>query len=532
MMNNTQSGIVFLVGAGPGDPGLITLRAVECLRKADVVVYDRLANRQLLSYAPQATWIDAGKMPSHHKLPQEQINQTLIEHASQGKVVVRLKGGDPFVFGRGGEEAAALAEAGIPFEIVPGVSSAIAAPAYAGIPITYRDLAFSAAVITGHRSDPQVDSAGDWQRLAHSADTLVFLMGVQNLPTITNRLIAGGRSPQTPVAIIAQGTRPGQHTVLGTLEDIVEKATAIQPPAVIVVGEVVRLRPTLRWFDLPERRPLLGWRVLNPRSLSGRGTDPFSAMLLAAGAEPIDLATTRLAPIDNPHELDAALRRLSAPDTHPDWLIFTSANAVHFTLERFSALNVPGRARGFDGRALAGVQLAVIGKATGEALQSWHLQPDFTAQTASAAGLAAELAEAFDLRQKRILIPRSTAALDELPQALTRCGALVETVSAYTLQPVEPDPAILEDFLSGEVDAATFLSPSALSGLAECLAGRGLNLTKALKGCPVVCIGETTAAAAQKLGLEVARIAGEATLERMIEALVALRQTAEGDGYA
>lgn len=524
-MNHTQTGIVFLVGAGPGDPGLITLRAVECLRKAEVVVYDRLANRQLLSYAPQAKWIDAGKMPSHHKLPQDQINLTLIENANQGKVVVRLKGGDPFVFGRGGEEAAALVAAGIPFEIVPGVSSAIAAPAYAGIPITYRDVAFSAAVITGHRSDPQADSSGDWQRLAHSADTLVFLMGIQNLPTIVSQLIAGGRSPETPVAIIAQGTRPGQHTVSGTLADILEKAAEIKPPAVIVVGEVVRLRSTLQWFDLPSRRPLLGWRVLNPRSQTGRGADPFSAMLLAAGAEPIELATTRLAPLDDPKELQAALQRLAAPQTRPDWLIFTSANAVHFTLEQFAQL-------GFDGRALAGVQIAVIGKATSDALREWRLQPDFTAQTASAAGLAAELARGYDLRQKQILIPRSTAALPELPQALTQAGAQVETVSAYTLQPIEPDPEALEQFLRGEVDAAAFLSPSALNSLADYLAQRGVNLADALKDCPVVCIGETTAAAATQLGVHVDRIARSANLEALITTLVELRQEMAGGLHA
>ena len=412
-MSEGQSGIVFLVGAGPGDPGLITLRAVECLRKADVVVYDRLANRQLLSYAPGAEWIDAGKMPDHHKLPQEQINQILVAHASQGKIVVRLKGGDPFVFGRGGEEAAALVAAGIPFEIVPGVTSAIAAPAYAGIPITYRDLAFSAAVITGHRSDMEADCPSDWRRLANSADTLVFLMGIQNLPGIVEQLLAGGRPPETPVAIIAQATRPGQHTVCGTLADILDKAAEIHPPAVIVVGEVVRLRSTLRWFDCPARRPLLGLRVLNPRilkaSLSGRGADPFSALLLAAGAEPIDLATSRLAALEDPAELDAALRRLSNPQTRPDWLIFTSANAVHFTLERFAAigfdgraLGFDGRALGFDGRALAGVQIAVIGKATAEALSEWRLIPNFCAQSPSAAGLAAELAEATDLHQKRV----------------------------------------------------------------------------------------------------------------------------------
>ncbi len=521
-MSASAAGMVFLVGAGPGDPGLITLRAVECLRQADVVVYDRLANAQFLSYAPRAEWIDAGKMPDHHTLPQEKINQTLIDHAQLGKVVVRLKGGDPFVFGRGGEEAAALFAAGIPFEIVPGVSSAIAAPAYAGIPITYRDLAFSAAFITGHRSDSTADDASDWRRLAHCADTLVLLMGMQNLPTIVAQLVEGGRSPETPVAIIAQGTRPGQHTVCGTLADILEKSAAIHPPAVIVVGEVVKLRPTLRWFDLPARRPLLGWRVLNPRSLTGRGADPFSALLLAAGAEPLDLATSRLQPAPNPCELDAALYRLADPHIRPDWLIFTSANAVQFTLERFSIL-------GLDGRALAGAQLAVIGQATAEALAEWRLIPDFIAQTASGAGLAAELAVATDLRQKRILIPRSVAALPELPRLLTQAGARVETVTAYTHQPVEPDPQVLELFLQGQVDAAAFLSPSALHTLNDCLAQYAVSLPAALQSCKVVCIGETTAGVAAELGVRVDRIASEATLEGVVRALADIR-IAMGEG--
>ena len=524
-MTEQPCGIVFLVGAGPGDPGLITLRAVECLRQADVVVYDRLANRYLLNYAPDAEWIDAGKMPEHHKLPQERINEVLVEQASQGKVVVRLKGGDPFVFGRGGEEAAALAAAGIPFEIVPGISSAIAAPAYAGIPVTHRDLACSTAFITGHRSDAHADGAGDWRRLANSTDTLVFLMGIHNLPRIVEQLLAGGRDPQTPVAIIAQGTRPSQHTVTGTLADIVELAAAIQPPAVIVVGEVVHLRSTLKWFDRPEQRPLLGLRVLNPRSLAGRGPDPLSALLLASGAEPIELATSRLTALDDPGELEAALQRLVDPQARPDWLIFTSANTVHFSLERFIAL-------GFDLRALAGVKLAVIGKATGAALREWHLNPDFTAGTATAAGLAAELSAAFDLRHTRLLLPRSSAALPELPTLLAQAGAQVETVTAYTLERVEPDPLAMEQFLEGQIDAAAFLSPSALNSLADCLAEQGTSLSQALAACWVVCIGSTTAQAARKLGVRVDRIASTPSLEALRDALSEARQPINGDQHA
>ncbi len=248
----TGRGIVYLVGAGPGDPGLITVRGVECLRQADVVVYDRLANPALLAYAAQAQLIDVGKEADRHTIPQAQINALLLEHASAGKAVVRLKGGDPFVFGRGGEEAEALAEAGIPFVIVPGISSAIAGPAYAGIPVTHRDLACSFTVITGHRAGHVKDPACDWRRQAQTGDTLVFLMGVHSLPSIVESLLEAGRPPSTPVAVVQEATCAGQRIVTGTLADIVMSAAGVQSPAVIVVGEVVRLREKLHWCDNPE----------------------------------------------------------------------------------------------------------------------------------------------------------------------------------------------------------------------------------------------------------------------------------------
>ncbi|MBN1453888.1 MAG: uroporphyrinogen-III C-methyltransferase [Anaerolineales bacterium] len=259
--NNTDpsaEGIVYLVGAGPGDPGLLTLRGLEYLQKADVVVHDRLANHQLLAYAVQAEFIDVGKQPDHHPVPQEDINAILVREAREGKVVVRLKGGDPFVFGRGGEEAQALVEAGIPFEIVPGVTSAIAVPAYAGIPVTHRGVACSVAFVTGH-------SAGckpldlNWRALAQGVDTLVFLMGVNNLQTIVTSLMGAGRSPETPVALIEQGTLPEQIVVTGTLADIIAKAAEIHPPAIIIVGEVVGLQSMLDWFKPNAEFSQPGW---------------------------------------------------------------------------------------------------------------------------------------------------------------------------------------------------------------------------------------------------------------------------------
>jgi uroporphyrinogen III methyltransferase/synthase len=256
--NNTKkdsSGTVFLVGAGPGDPGHLTLRGLECLQKAEVVVHDRLANQQLLAYAAQAELIDVGKEPDHHPVPQARINTILVEEARKGKVVVRLKGGDPFVFGRGGEEAQALAEAGIPFQVVPGVSSAIAVPAYAGIPVTQRKMASSVAFITGHNAgSKQLDI--NWRALAQGVDTLVFLMGVHNLPLIVTSLLQAGRSPEMPVALIEQGSLPEQKVVTGTLTDILEKAAEIKPPAIIIVGEVVSLHSKLDWFK-PCLEPVL-----------------------------------------------------------------------------------------------------------------------------------------------------------------------------------------------------------------------------------------------------------------------------------
>lgn len=256
-----SNGIVYLVGGGPGDPGLLTLRGLDCLRKANVVVYDRLSNNLLLNYAPQASLIDVGKQSDHHPIPQECINDILIKEARQGKVVVRLKGGDPFVFGRGGEEAQALAEAGIPFEIVPGVTSAIAVPTYAGIPVTHRGLASSVAFVTGHcASQGSLDL--NWQALAQGVDTLVFLMGVHNLPLIVSSLQEAGRPAETPVALIEQGTLPDQKVVVGTLADILNKAVGVQPPAIFIVGEVVNLHSALKWFK-PEVEFSLGGTPLN-----------------------------------------------------------------------------------------------------------------------------------------------------------------------------------------------------------------------------------------------------------------------------
>jgi uroporphyrinogen III methyltransferase/synthase len=502
-------GIVYLVGAGPGDPGLITLRGIECLEQAEVVVYDRLVNRSLLAYAGHAELIDVGKQPECHRVPQAEINALLIEKARAGKIVVRLKGGDPFVFGRGGEEAVALAEAGLPFEVVPGVTSAIAAPTYAGIPITHRGVACSVAFATGHRADFVEDPACDWSRLAYGPDTLVFLMGVRNLPRIVEQLVAGGRSPDTPVALVRWATLGKQETIVGTLADIAGRAANVLPPAVIVVGEAVRLRESLRWFDCPGRRPLLGRRVLNPRPSQQAGE--LSRRLAALGAEPLELPGTQIAPLDDPAPLDAAISRLARADSGGpacDWAIFTSAEGVSFFINRLLAL-------GRDVRALSGVKLGAVGRATAEALPGYGLAADFVPTRCVSRDVAAEIG---DLTGQRVLLPRPDVATPDLADALRDRGALVEEVAAYAVQPVAPDPLALSMLLDGDVDAAAFASPSDLAGLAAMLADR--QVAGVLSPLAVACIDPATADAAQALEVRVDAVAEEHTVEGLVEALV------------
>lgn len=511
-----QPGMVYLVGAGPGDPGLITLRGIECLKQAEVVIYDRLASHALLAYAGQAELIDVGKQPDYHPVPQARINALLVEKARSGKRVVRLKGGDPFVFGRGGEEASVLAEAGIPFEIVPGVTSAVAAPAYAGIPVTYRGISCSVAFATGHRADFAEDPCGDWRRLAPGPDTLVFLMGMHHLSSIVEQLLAGGRPPDTPVAIIREATTASQQTVVGTLADIVERAADMRPPAVIVVGEVVRLRQSLRWFDRPERRPLLGVRVLNTRPADQAAE--FSQQLAAVGAEPVELPAIRLAPVPDPSALDQAIGRLAASvgkgDGY-DWIVFTSANAVTFFLQRVFEM-------GHDVRVLAGTRLAAIGQGTAQALRTYGLRADFVPNRASGRDVALGIA---DVAGQRVLLPRSDIALPDVAQVLGQRGAQVEPVVTYITQPAEPNPVALRMLLAGEIQIATFFSPSALHGLAAMLNEH--RLAEVLAPIAVACIGLTTAEAARQLGVRVDVVPQQPSAQELISALVKWRTGGE-----
>ena len=320
------NGKVFLIGAGPGDPGLLTLKGKRCLEEADVVVYDALANPRLLQHAkPGAELIYVGKRASQHTLPQEEIGRLLVERAKAGKVVARLKGGDPFIFGRGGEEAEDLAAARIPFEVVPGVTAAVAAPAYAGIPLTHRDFTSTVAFVTGHE-DPTKDATSiAWEKIATGIGTLVFFMGVGQLPEIVAQLVRNGRSPATPAAVVRWGTRADQEVVVGTLADLPEKSQGMKPPALIIVGEVVALRDKLRWF---ETKPLFGKRILVTRAREQASS--FAQILEAAGAEIVEFPTITIVPPESWEPLDAAISRLR----EYRWVIFTSANGVRFFWER------------------------------------------------------------------------------------------------------------------------------------------------------------------------------------------------------
>jgi uroporphyrinogen III methyltransferase/synthase len=493
-----QTGRVSLVGAGPGDPGLLTLRGRDALASAEVVVYDRLANPRVLEHAPAAAErIYVGKQPGDRTWRQAQINALLIERAAAGQVVCRLKGGDPFVFGRGGEEAAALAAAGVPFEVVPGVTSAIGAPAYAGIPVTFRGLSSSVAIVAGHS---EVDGSGEalrYEALARGADTLVFLMGVENLPAIVEGLLAGGRDPETPVALVRWGTWTAQETLVGTLSRIGDQAreAKFQAPAVTVVGEVVRLREQIRWFD---NRPLFGRRVLVTRAREQAGD--LSQLLEAAGAEPVELPLIRLEPVQ-----DAVLPQDLASY---DWVFFASTNAVACFWRLLAG-------SGRDWRALGEARIAAVGPATARALRDYHARPDFMPGQHDAAALLREFPEG--LHGKRVLLPRAAEAPTALPEGLRAAGANVDSVAVYrNVIEKTQSTTIRAKMDSGELDAVTFASSSAVNHFHQLLPATDLSR------CRVVCIGPATADTARALGIPVTAVAQEHTAKGIVSTLVTL----------
>jgi uroporphyrinogen III methyltransferase/synthase len=488
---------VYLVGAGPGDPGLLTRRGAELLARCDVVVYDRLAEASLLELAPAgAERIDVGKRPGG-PVDQDSINRLLVDAGRAGRCVVRLKGGDPFVFGRGGEEAQALAAAGVTFEIVPGVSSAVAAPAYAGVPVTQRGVASSFTVVTGHsRHDP--DPEPDWEALARVGGTIVVLMGVAHRDRIAARLMAGGLAPDTPALSVLWGTRPDQETVRTTLGGLA--AAAIVPPATIVIGAAAGL--ALDWF---ERRPLFGRRVVVTRAAERAGA--LSARLAEAGAEVVEVATISAAePSDGGEMLRAVAERLSTFR----WVVLTSPTGVE---RLFSCLH--------DARDLGPARVAAVGPGTAAALAARGVVADLVSPSPSGAGLAdampgAPAGPAVAVLPSAdpppaVLLARAEVAGRDLPALLAGKGWIVVEVPAYRTVPVPVAPDVLAR--ARDADVITFASASAVEAY---LAAAGPDAVPKL----VVCIGPTTAAAARDAGLEVAAVAARPTVEALVEAVV------------
>jgi uroporphyrinogen III methyltransferase / synthase len=496
-------GKVYLVGAGPGDPGLMTLRGREVLEQAEVVIYDYLANEEFLKFAPpHAERIYVGKKGGDHTLSQEGINDLLIEKG-RNNIVVRLKGGDPFVFGRGGEEAQELVAEGIPFEVVPGVTAAIAVPAYAGIPLSHRDFTASMAFVTGHEREDKGDSKVDWEKLATGVGTLVFFMGVKNLPEITKSLVSHGRSENTPVAVIRWGTTPHQQTVTGTLKDIVEKVKEAQlkPPAITVVGEVVSLRDELNWF---EHRPLFGRSIVVTRARE-QASD-FLAMLSELGARCIEFPTIDIQPPPSWNPLDEAIGRLSGYN----WVIFTSVNGVLFFMERL-------RAAGMDSRALHGLKVAAIGPKTAESLESYGLRPDLVPKEYRAESILDGLSGE-KLQGMHFLMPRAMVARDILPDTLREQGAHVDVVPAYeTVIPKERSGEVADLFRKGEIDCVTFTSSSTVSNFFSLFEKD--EILPLLQKVLIACIGPITAKTAEDHGLKIDIMPQKYTIPDLVQAL-------------
>lgn len=490
-------GIVYLVGAGPGDPGLLTRRGADVLGRADVVAYDRLVHPELLTLArPGAELVDVGKRPGASTEGQRAIDALIVDEARAGRMVVRLKGGDPFVFGRGGEECELLAREGIAFEVVPGVTSAVAAPAYAGIPLTHRDHASWVALATGHEDPTKDGSALDWDALAR-AGTAVFLMGVGNLRSIGERLEAAGRDPATPAAVVQHGTWPQQRALRSTLGRVADdvEAAGVGPPAVLVVGGVAGLPQTLDWFG---SRPLAGRRVFVTRTRRQAGK--LGAALRELGADPLEFPAIRIVEAD-PGPLDAALARLV--EGRYAWVVVTSANTVDVLEERLAAARL-------DARVFATSRVAAVGPATAERLLGVGIRADLVPETFTAVAVAEAMPAPGDARA--VLVPQAAQAPDDMARTLRERGWEPEVVEAYR---AEPDPSSVDGgrrALHEGVDAVLFTSGSTVRSFLELWGAPPPTAT-------VCCIGPVTAEAARSAGLRVDVVAEEHTVDGLVAAL-------------
>lgn len=501
-----EQGIVYLVGAGPGDLGLITVRGLNCIEKSDVIVYDQLVNEFLLQYAnPQAELINVGKTAGKHTLPQDKINQLLVDKAREGKIVCRLKGGDPFIFGRGAEEGECLFDAGISFEIIPGISSSIAVPAYAGIPVTHRECVSGFTVVTGHEDPLKNESLVNWEQLSKSGNTLVILMGMGNISAIMKHLISGGLSEDTPVAVIHRGTTPNQKTIIGNLNTIVgdvEKA-GVTHPVVIVVGNVVNYREKLNWF---ENRPLLGKKILVTRTRQQIGK--LSALLQEQGATVLEYPTIQITSLSDYTLLDKAISNLC----QYDWVLFTSQNGVEYFF------NYLMEKRNLDTRSLGSAKVGVIGPATALELKKYGITSDCIPDEYVAESLLKKLDE-YDLKNKKVLILRALSARDVLPEGLRMRGALVDVVPVYETKPAVPDRGICEQWSSviNLPDVVTFTSSSTVTNFIKMTPVHVLDL---MKGKTIFAsIGPITSKTMEENKLKVSIEASEYTIAGLVKAI-------------
>ena len=498
------NGKVYLVGAGPGDPKLITLKGMKCLQYADVVIYDLLINVKLLEHCPAHTEkIYGGKIMGEQEQRQAEIDDLMIRHARAGKMVVRLKGGDPFIFGRGGEEALTLVNAGIDFEIVPGITSAIAAPAYAGIPLTHRDYSSSIAFVTGHSAALKASSSIRWEQLATGVDTLVILMGVGHLREIAERLIQHGRPPDTPISLVHWGTTPQQKTLEGTLVDIAQKAKTVdfRNPAAIVVGEVNTLRKQLGWFD---RKPLFGRRIIVTRARAQASN--FAECLESYGAEVTQFPTIETQPIPDNAMLDRAIAQLATYN----WVIFTSVNAVEYFYRHL-------RESGKDVRSLSNARICAVGQKTVAALDEIGIRADYVPSESRGAVVATELE---GVEGQKILLPRASIAADDLPNGLRNRGAIIDAIPTYeTVKTGAEGRETLEaDLHNGRIDMVTFTSSSTVTNFLEMFDSH--PPTALLDQIHIAVIGPSTAATVKAHGLAVDIVAQKASVEALAEEII------------
>jgi len=500
-----KKGKVYLIGAGPGDPGLFTLKGKKILEKAEVIIYDRLVKDTVLSFAnPEAEYIYVGKVSGQHALSQDEINALLVRKAAEGKIVARLKGGDPFVFGRGGEEALFVRQYGYDFEVVPGITSAVAVPAYAGIPVTHRDFTSSFTVITGHEKPDKTESSINWGNVAGSIGTLVFLMGVENLKYISDNLISNGKDADTPVALIRWGTLSNQEVITGTLGNIVEKVRQadFKPPAVIIVGEVVKLHNDLSWV---ENRPLWGKKVVVTRASAQAST--LLGRIIDYGGEAIEFPSIR---IEKEIDLSPLYDAFKAINKY-HWLIFTSVNAVDIFFEELMKAEM-------DIRDLKGINICAIGPATKDRLECSGLKVDVVPDEYRAEGILEELSHIINPGEW-VLLPRAKGAREILPQTIRNWGAYVNEVYLYeakTATSVSEDT--LEEIKKGNFDYITFTSSSTVSNFVKIIGkGNVKNLDKKVK---VACIGPITADKAREYGFKVDIMAKKYTIDGLLEVIV------------